>query len=161
MAPSDLTSSQYVEADQDPRRRNISNQKSSAPGDNVRQAINDLEKQIDNIATDLFGTDAFARTANSANALSARLQKGLSDHMSQRLATFNMPSREDVTAIGQRLMVMDERLMRIEEILARLAPAETKTRAAGPPRTRKPRPKAAAAKAKPTPKKKAASKKAD
>jgi hypothetical protein len=50
------------------------------------------------------------------------MQKGVADHMSRQLAWFNMPSRGDVAAIGERLMVMENRLARIEAVLSRLAP---------------------------------------
>ncbi|NWG71368.1 MAG: hypothetical protein HXY23_07150 [Parvularculaceae bacterium] len=105
--------------------------------DAVRAAIAALEERINVIATSLMGTEEFARTANVAAQLQLRMKKGVNDHMARQLALFNMPSREDVSAIGERLMTMDERLIRIEAMLARLAgPAP----AAGPrpPRTKKP-----------------------
>lgn len=111
------------------------------PADAIRAAIAALEERIDMIATSLMGTEEFARTANVAAQLQLRMKKGVNDHMARQLALFNMPSREDITAIGERLMTMDERLIRIETMLARLAgPAP----AAGPrpPRTKKPAKKA-------------------
>lgn len=90
------------------------------------------------------GTEEFAGAANIASNLQMRMQKGVADHMSRQLAWFNMPSREDITAIGERLISVEDRLVRIESMLARLVPAEKKSPAAGrPPRTRKPAPKAA------------------
>jgi hypothetical protein len=102
------------------------------------KAISELESKVDMIATALLETDEFARAANTANSLSLRLQKGIAGQMARRMAVFNMPSRDDVIALGERLMVMDERLVRIEEALAALAPPAQAVRRAGPPRTRKP-----------------------
>ncbi len=95
------------------------------------------------------GTEEFARTANIANTMHLRVQKGMSDHMARQLAMFNMPSREDINALGERMMMMDDRLVRIEEALRRLTPPESVVSTAGkPPRTKKPRTKKAPAKKK-------------
>lgn len=117
----------------------------SDPMDAMRKAMGDLETRFDEMSKAVFGTDAFARTTGAATELGAKMQKGVSDQMSKNLEFFNMPSRGDITAIGERLMTMDERLVRIEETLARLAPDETST-SPGPPRTRKPPAKKAAKK---------------
>ncbi len=45
--------------------------------------------------------------------------------MARQLAMFNMPSREDIEALGERLISMDDRLVRIEETLKRMAPSAT------------------------------------
>ena len=88
------------------------------------------------------GTEEFARTANVASNMQLRLQKGMANHMARQLALFNMPSREDITALGERVMAMDERLVKIEEMLKRMAPEASPPRADRPPRTKKPKPKA-------------------
>jgi hypothetical protein len=84
------------------------------------------------------GTEEFAGAANAASNLQLRLKKGMSDHMARQLALFNMPSREDIAAIGERLMGIDERLGRVEALLGRMAPPVRKARS-GPPRTKKPK----------------------
>ncbi|WP_299323985.1 hypothetical protein [Parasphingopyxis sp.] len=117
----------------------------SDPMDAMRTAMSDLEARFDEMSKAVFGTDAFARTTGAATELGAKVQKGVSDQMSKNLEFFNMPSRTDITAIGERLMTMDERLVRIEEALAKLVPDEPAA-ASGPPRTRKPPAKKAAKK---------------
>ena len=85
------------------------------------------------------GTEEFAGAANVASKLQMRFQKGMNDHMARQLAYFNMPSREDITAIGERLISMEDRLVKIESTLARLAPPDPKTASGNrPPRTKKP-----------------------
>jgi len=120
----------------------IARQGAKDTADTIREAISDLESQVDSITTALFGTEEFARTANLASNLQLRMQKGMSNHMARQLAMFNMPSREDIEALGERLISMDDRLVRIEETLKRMAPATART-ASGPPRTKKPRSKMA------------------
>jgi hypothetical protein len=96
----------------------ISRPASKDPGDALRNAASELESRVDTIANALMGTEEFADAAGFAS----QMQKGVADHMSRQLAWFNMPSRGDVAAIGERLMVMENRLARIEAVLSRLAP---------------------------------------
>ena len=110
---------------------------------------------MDTIATTLMGTEEFAKTANLASNVQLRLQQGMNNHMARQLALFNMPSREDIALLGERMMTIDDRLVRIEELLRQMAPPEAKAPPAGPPRTKKPPTrKKAAAKKKTTTKKK-------
>ena len=84
-------------------------------------------------------TEEFSRTANAASSMQMRVRKGMNSHMARQLALFNMPSREDMTALAERVMTMDERLVRIEAMLQRMVPDGGVDRSAQPPRTRKPR----------------------
>lgn len=105
----------------------------------MRGAISRLEERVDSLATTLMGTEEFAGAANLAANLQLRAQKGMNDHMARQLAFFNMPSREDIAAIGERLISMDDRLVRIETMLVRMAgPAAAPSGASRPPRTKKP-----------------------
>ncbi|MEQ8178087.1 MAG: hypothetical protein RIA10_07105 [Amphiplicatus sp.] len=108
------------------------------PADAMRGAISRLEERVDSLATTLMGTEEFAGAANLAANLQLRAQKGMGDHMARQLAFFNMPSREDIAALGERLISMDDRLVRIETMLARMAgPAAHSSRPDRPPRTKK------------------------
>lgn len=118
----------------------------------LSEAMAELESKVDAIATAVMGTEEFAKTANFASALQLKMQQGMSGHMSRQLAMFNMPSREDISALGERVILMDERLVRIEDMLRRIAPAEVDTMPR-PPRTKRPPTKSAAGPAKKTTKK--------
>ncbi len=131
--------------------------KAKEPSESASEAIASLEERVDAIATAVMGTEEFAKTANLAANLQLRMQKGMAGHMARQLALFNMPSRDDLTALAERVMTMDERLVRIEELLARLVIAgDGVSNVAGngamangaaaprPARTRKPKPKVAA-----------------
>lgn len=133
------------------------------PMEMLRKAMADLEQRFDEMGRAVFGTDAFAKTAHRTTEIGTKVQQATSDQMARSLSFLNMPSRADVTALGERLMTIDARLETIEAALTRLAPAAPKA-ASGPPRTRKPPTKKAAVKkapAKKTPAKKAPAKKAD
>jgi hypothetical protein len=116
----------------------ISKSSSKPTASTLSKAISDLESKVDTIATTILATDEFARVANTASSLSVRLKKGLAGQMGSRMALLNVPSRDDVVALGERLMLMDERLVRIEKALSRLVPPDPAAKPAGPPRTRKP-----------------------
>lgn len=117
----------------------ISGKPITDPSDAIRGAIAKLEERVDSIATTLLGTEEFASAANMASNLQLRAQKGMNDHMSRQLAFFNMPSREDISSLGERLASMDDRLVRIEQMLSRLAgPQASMSGGSGPPRTKKP-----------------------
>lgn len=105
--------------------------------DSIRKAIGDLETRFDDVAKAVFGTDAFGKASGAATEIGVKAQKTVADQMTRNLEFFNMPSRQDVTAMGERLMTIDDRLIRIEAILEQLVPAERKP-ASGPKRTRKP-----------------------
>lgn len=115
----------------------ISRQNVKDAADPIRAAIAELEGRIDTIGSALLGTEEFARTANAASNIQLHLKKSMSDHMGRQLALFNMPSREDITAIGERLMSIEDRLVRVEGLLGRMAPAE-KSSVPRPPRTKRP-----------------------
>ncbi|MEO1656973.1 MAG: hypothetical protein AAFR65_04570 [Pseudomonadota bacterium] len=83
-------------------------------------------------------TEEFSKTANAASSVQMRMRKGMNTHMARQLALFNMPSREDMTALAERVMTMDERLVRIEAMLQRMVPDAAAPRSGQPPRTKKP-----------------------
>ncbi|MFN2098639.1 hypothetical protein [Altererythrobacter sp. MF3-039] len=111
--------------------------KENNPMDSMRNAIGDLETRFDEMAKAVFGTEAFGKVTGKATEIGVKAQKQMTDQMSRNLEFFNMPSRSDVTAIGERLMSMEDKLIRIETALEKLLPADVKP-AAGPKRTRKP-----------------------
>ena len=98
-----------------------------------------LEKEFNLIATALMGTEEFSRTATVVSGLQMRLQKAMEAHMARQLARLNMPSKDDITALGERMMSIDDRLIRVEEMLERIAPRKTESTSNRPPRTKKPR----------------------
>lgn len=122
--------------------------KSLDTADQIRAAIASIEERVNTIGTALLGTEEVAGVATAASTIRARAQKGLNDHWARQLAFFNMPSREDIAAIGDRLMSMDERLARVESLLARMAQPAPAAPRGGPARTRKPPPKAETGRAK-------------
>jgi uncharacterized protein (DUF2164 family) len=104
----------------------------------MHEAMAQFEQRLDSMSNTFFNTEQFAQGAGTATGLGAQMQKGMGDLMSRQLGMFNMPSRDDVTALGERMMQMDERLIRIEEMVSALAAQAAPAKTSGPPRTRKP-----------------------
>lgn len=104
-----------------------------------------MESRFEAMSKEFFGSDQFSRGANTANDISNRVKKGFSDHMGSQLAMYNMPSREDISAIGERIMEVENRLARIENMLMEALPSSPQATRTGPPRTKKPPAKAKAA----------------
>ena len=112
------------------------------PGAAFQQMLTDWERSTNALANQLMGTGEFSRTINGVTNLSLALQQQIQEHMSRVLATVNLPSREEVAELGVTLRQVDERLSRIEALLAGLggagAQATSTPERPRPPRTRKP-----------------------
>ena len=83
-----------------------------------------------------------ARAMGAATTASAQVQQATRDAMAKTLAAYNMPSREEVTGLGERMTGIEDRLARIEALLTRIAgePATPATPARPKPaRSKQPR----------------------
>ncbi len=116
----------------------ITGENASESRDGLREAIATLEKEFNAISTALLGTEEFARTAMLISNVRTQLQKALGNHMARQLERLNMPSRDDIAALGERMMSIDDRLIRVEEILRQVHATETAPLSNRPPRTKKP-----------------------
>jgi hypothetical protein len=113
------------------------------PADLFREMLGHWERASNEIVGKMLQTSEFSRGMNNATTVSLKLQQTMHEQMTRFLAAVNLPSREEVANLGAGLRALDERLARIEALLAAQAgttpgPARTAPR---PPRTRKPAPK--------------------
>ena len=97
--------------------------------------LGEWERTSNALANQLMGSGEFSRGMNSATNLGLLLQQQVQEHMSRMLAGVNLPSREEVAELGATVRRMDERLARIEAMLAGIG----RGAAAEPPRPRPPR----------------------
>ncbi len=67
------------------------------------------------------------------------MRKAMEEHMGRQLERFNMPSRDDIAALGERMMNIDDRLIRVEEMLQKMVPGKSQSIGKRPPRTKKKR----------------------
>ncbi len=106
----------------------------------LQQFITDWERRIDSVANRVMGTDEFSRGMNTMQSMQLGMQRAFLEAMATHLNNFNMPSRDDVVAMGEILRTLDRRVAHIEQLLeeqsgdaGRGAPVRR-----GPPRTKRP-----------------------
>jgi polyhydroxyalkanoic acid synthase PhaR subunit len=104
-----------------------------------REWLVQSERQWNTALNELMGTDQFASSMGRWMELYLGVQKNLNETLGRALTGMNVPNRDDVAELGQRLSAIEERLARIETMIERgsgvsAAPSERRR----PPRTRKP-----------------------
>jgi hypothetical protein len=109
-----------------------------------RDLVSQWEKNVNALANQTMASDEFSSTSNQAMSLALKMQQATGTAMATYLATMNLPSRADVTALGDRLQAIETYLARIAAALE-TAPGTSGGRgrrsapiAAKPPRTKKP-----------------------
>jgi hypothetical protein len=76
---------------------------------------------------------------NQLQDLQLTMQKRFNEAMAEQLSHFNLPSRDDVLRLGERVRAVDKRLAKVEKQLKKLAKQKGKKgKAEGPPRTKLP-----------------------
>ena len=105
-----------------------------------REAAAILEKQTNSLSEAVTSKQDFARTTQIATQLQLKSKEAVSQHMARQLEFLNMPTRADVTALGERMSEIEDRLIRIERLL-KDGPGASRSvnQTAMPPRTKKPR----------------------
>jgi len=82
-----------------------------------RDWLTQSERQVNAFFGDALNQDASARSVAGFMEAYATLQRLLAEGMQRYLAFINMPSRNDVTGLGEMLRSIEDRLARIEETL--------------------------------------------
>ncbi|GIW19091.1 MAG: poly(R)-hydroxyalkanoic acid synthase subunit PhaE [Tepidiforma sp.] len=111
-----------------------------------REWVAQSERQWNAFLNQAMATDEFSKAMGRFMDFYLNLQKGMNETMGRYLQLVNMPSRQEVLALGERLSAIEERLGRIEGMLAKQAPAPAASAAAEngaaavkrPARTKKP-----------------------
>lgn len=113
------------------------------PADLFREMLGHWERTSNEVVGKMLQTSEFSRGMNNATTLTLKLQQTMHEQMTRFLAAANMPSREEVADLGAGIRAIDERLARIEAMLAQATGATPPERERPrPPRTRKPASKA-------------------
>jgi SMC interacting uncharacterized protein involved in chromosome segregation len=97
-----------------------------------REMLGQWERGLNTVANEAAGSSEFSRAMHQATATGLRMQQAAGEAMEKALAALNLPSRNDILALH-------ERLGRIEAAIERLTPAPAEAPpAAATPRTRRP-----------------------
>jgi polyhydroxyalkanoic acid synthase PhaR subunit len=109
-----------------------------------RDWLDQAERQLNSFFNQVMGTEQYARALGQFNDLSLNLQKNMGEAMSRYFASLNLPTREDLAALGQRLNAIEQRLADFERSYPSTAlpgsRAVSGVATQRPPRTRKPPP---------------------
>jgi SMC interacting uncharacterized protein involved in chromosome segregation len=105
-----------------------------------QKMIGEMEKGFNSFATKAMETPEFSQAVNRAGGVAAGAQKQFGDLMEKYLLSMNLPSREQMTGIAERLQSIEGQLGEIKSMLAGMQGGSTAQVGAAPrpPRTRRP-----------------------
>src|SRR5271154_1507791 len=118
----------------------------NSPSDPIaswREWMTQSESRLNALFNELMSTDGYGRLMGGLTKVFVSMQKSMTEGMERYFTTLSLPTRSDVVDLGERLSMIESRLLSIENSLARMAgpdPHERQTSTASPrpPRTRKP-----------------------
>ena len=107
-----------------------------------RDWLDQTERQLNNYFNQVMGTEQYARFLGQFGEFSLNMQKNMGEAIGRYFASLNLPTKEDLAALGERLRALEERVASIERSSPALAPAGSAAALASstprPPRTKKP-----------------------
>jgi hypothetical protein len=118
----------------------MANENPPDPAAMFREFVTNWERNINSVANQVMGTESFSRLMQEAQRMQLVVQQATSEAMGRRLAALNMPTREDIIRLAEKLSEVERRLMRIEAsldgdgtVVAAEAPRDAKPRTRQPP----------------------------
>lgn len=108
-----------------------------------QKMVGEMEKGFNSFATKAMETPEFSQAMNRAGGAAAGAQKQFGDLMEKYLLSMNLPSREQMTGIAERLQSIEGQLGEIKSMLSRMSAnsaAQQPGAAPRPPRTKRPPP---------------------
>jgi hypothetical protein len=118
----------------------------NSPSDPIaswREWMTQSESRLNALFNELMSTDGYGRLMGGLTKVFVSMQKSMTEGMERYFTTLSLPTRSDVVDLGERLSLIESRLLAIESSLARLAgtaahEGEIKAAVSRPPRTKKP-----------------------
>ena len=115
----------------------------SDPLSSWREWMSQSESRLNSLFNEIMATDGYSRVMGGLTKVFVSMQKSMSESMERYFTALSLPTRSDVIDLGQRLSMIESRLLSIETSLVRLTgpatPRDESTAAAPrPPRTRRP-----------------------
>jgi hypothetical protein len=108
-----------------------------------QKMIGEMEKGFNSLATKAMESPEFSQAMNRASGVAAGAQKQFGDLMEKYLLSMNLPSREQMTGIAERLQSIEGQLGDIRSMLSQMSAGSGMSQAGAaprPPRTKRPPP---------------------
>jgi hypothetical protein len=107
-----------------------------------QKMVGEMEKGFNSFANQAMSSPEFSQAMNRAGGVAAGAQKQLGELMEKYLVTMNLPSREQVTGLAERLQSVEAQIGEIKAMLSRMAANSGITQdfdsTPRPPRTKRP-----------------------
>ena len=104
-----------------------------------REWVTQSEHQMNKVFNDMMGTEQFARASGGWIEAMTMFQQTMNESAQRYFQAVNLPTRNDLSELAERLTAVEERLLRIEGLLAQaIGRKGDATPAPRPARTRRP-----------------------
>jgi hypothetical protein len=106
-----------------------------------QKMLGEMEKGFNSFANKAMESPEFSQAVNRAGGVAAGAQKQFGDLMEKYLTSMNLPSREQMTGIADRLQSIEAQIGEIRTMLGQMAAAAGSSSSASaprPPRTKRP-----------------------
>jgi len=110
------------------------------PLDVWRQYITDSERQWNAFFKDVLATDTMSSAMNTFVEANLTVQRMVADNLERYYTTFNIPTHNDLVALGERMKGIEDALVRLESSVAKRPAAGSRASSSRkkPARTRRP-----------------------
>jgi hypothetical protein len=123
-------------------RRTPMTDKSNDPIAVWQKMVGEMEKGFNSFANQAMSSPEFSQAVNRAGGVAAGAQKQLGDLMEKYLVSMNLPSRDQVTGLAERLQSIEGQIGEIKSMLSQMAASpgvsQGSDAALRPPRTKRP-----------------------
>jgi hypothetical protein len=123
-------------------RRTPMTDKSNDPIAVWQKMVGEMEKGFNSFANQAMSSPEFSQAVNRAGGVAAGAQKQLGELMEKYLVSMNLPSRDQVTGLAERLQSIEGQIGEIKSMLSQMAASSGISQgpdtALRPPRTKRP-----------------------
>jgi SMC interacting uncharacterized protein involved in chromosome segregation len=107
-----------------------------------QKMVGEMEKGFNSFANQAMSSPEFSQAVNRAGGVAAGAQKQLGELMEKYLVSMNLPSREQVTGLAERLQSIEVQIGEMKSMLSQIAASSGISQgfdgAPKPPRTKRP-----------------------
>ncbi len=89
-----------------------------------REMVVQWEQGVNAMATQVMSTGEFSREMNRMMGVSVRMQKAMQEMLARYFDALNLPTKDDFKGLGERLLSMEEQMIRMTATLERLAASD-------------------------------------